>query len=46
MLSRVLVAGCNIHYPTDSSLLWGSWRVMVRMLHRAHKRRPLPGVTK
>lgn len=25
----------NIHYPTDSSLLWDSWRVLVRWIRRA-----------
>jgi IS5 family transposase len=29
------VVEANIHYPTDSSLLWDSWRVLVRMLRAA-----------
>jgi IS5 family transposase len=32
------VVEANIHYPTDSSLLWDSWRVVARLLRRAHKR--------
>jgi IS5 family transposase len=32
------VVEANIHYPTDSSLLWDSWRVTARLLRRAHKR--------
>jgi len=27
----------NIHYPTDSSLLWDSWRVLYRLLEKARK---------
>lgn len=27
----------NIHYPTDASLLWDSWRVAARLLKRARK---------
>jgi IS5 family transposase len=29
------VVESNIHYPTDSSLLWDTWRVTTRMLGRA-----------
>ena len=29
------VVESNIHYPTDSSLLWDSWRVASRLLKRA-----------
>jgi len=29
------VVEANIHYPTDSSLLWDSWRVTARLLKRA-----------
>ena len=29
------VVESNIHYPTDSSLLWDTWRVATRMLKRA-----------
>lgn len=32
------VIEANIHFPTDSSLLWDSWRVVARQLRRAHKR--------
>ena len=32
----------NIHYPTDSSLLWDSYRVLVRLLRRV--RREYPGL--
>lgn len=32
------VIEANIHYPTDSSLLWDSWRVLARELRRARKR--------
>lgn len=32
------VVEANIHFPTDSSLLWDSWRVAARLLRRAHKR--------
>ena len=35
------VVEANIHYPTDSSLLWDAWRVASRWLGRA---RPRPGV--
>ena len=31
------VVEANIHYPTDSSLLWDSWRVTARLLKRARK---------
>ena len=31
------VVECNIHYPTDSSLLWDAWRVASRILQRARK---------
>jgi IS5 family transposase len=30
----------NIHYPTDSSLLWDSYRVLVRLLRRVRKEYP------
>ena len=29
------VVESNIHYPTDSSLLWDTWRVATRLLERA-----------
>lgn len=29
------VVECNIHWPTDSSLLWDTWRVASRILRRA-----------
>jgi len=29
------VVEADIHWPTDSSLLWDSWRVLVRLLRRA-----------
>jgi len=32
------VIEANIHFPTDSSLLWDSWRVLARELRRAQKR--------
>jgi IS5 family transposase len=32
------VVEANIHYPTDSSLLWDSWRVASRLLRRARER--------
>ena len=32
------VVEANIHYPTDSSLLWDSWRVTTRLLKRARER--------
>jgi IS5 family transposase len=36
------VTEANIHWPTDASLLWDSWRVLTRLVRRA---RPLvPGV--
>lgn len=35
------VVEANIHYPTDSSLLWDSWRVFHRLLKKA--RESLPG---
>ena len=31
------VVESNIHYPTDSSLLWDSWRVAARLLERGRK---------
>ena len=31
------VVESNIHYPTDSSLLWDTWRVATRLLHRARE---------
>jgi IS5 family transposase len=30
----------NIHYPTDSSLLWDTWRVATRLLQRAREISP------
>lgn len=30
----------NIHYPTDSSLLWDSYRVLVRLLRAVRERAP------
>ena len=30
----------NIHYPTDSSLLWDTWRVATRLLRRAREISP------
>jgi len=32
------VVEASIHYPTDSSLLWDSWRVTARLLRRARER--------
>ena len=32
------VVETNIHYPTDSSLLWDTWRVAVRLLKRGRRR--------
>jgi IS5 family transposase len=32
------VVEANIHYPTDSSLLWDSWCVSARLLRRARER--------
>ncbi len=32
------VVEANIHYPTDSALLWDSWRVASRLLRRARER--------
>jgi transposase, IS5 family len=29
------VVAANIHYPTDASLLWDTWRVATRLLRRA-----------
>jgi IS5 family transposase len=34
------VVETNIHYPTDSSLLWDTWRVASRWLRRARKIEP------
>jgi len=34
------VVEANIHYPTDSSLLWDSHRVLCRLLRTARKRAP------
>ena len=34
----------NIHYPTDSSLLWDSFRVLARVLRRVQKELPTLGV--
>lgn len=31
------VVECNIHWPTDSSLLWDVWRVASRLLKRARE---------
>lgn len=31
------VVESNIHYPTDASLLWDTWRVASRLLNRARK---------
>jgi IS5 family transposase len=31
------VVESNIHYPTDSSLLWDTWRVATRLLERARE---------
>jgi IS5 family transposase len=31
------VVESNIHYPTDSSLLWDAWRVTTRLLQRARE---------
>ena len=31
---------CNVHYPTDSSLLWDTWRVASRILQRGRKLDP------
>lgn len=30
----------NIHWPTDSTLLWDSYRVLSRLLHRLRKNQP------
>jgi len=38
--SDTTVVESNIHYPTDSSLLWDSWRVSARLLRQARKRSP------
>jgi IS5 family transposase len=34
------VVESNIHYPTDSSLLWDTWRVTSRLLKRANEIAP------
>ena len=34
------VVETNIHYPTDSSLLWDSFRVLSRLLRRAQEEHP------
>ena len=34
----------NIHYPTDSSLLWDSFRVLTRLLRRVQKELPELGL--
>jgi IS5 family transposase len=34
------VVECNIHWPTDSSLLWDTWRVASRILQRGRKLDP------
>jgi len=31
------VVECNIHHPTDASLLWDTWRVATRLLKRARE---------
>jgi len=31
------VVESNIHYPTDSSLLWDTWRITTRLLERARE---------
>ena len=35
----------NIHYPTDSSLLWDGYRVLVRILRRIKKENPGLGLS-
>jgi len=35
----------SIHYPTDSSLLWDSFRVLARVLQRVQKENPAMGLT-
>lgn len=34
------VVEANIHYPTDTSLLWDSWRVLARLLRHARDLAP------
>lgn len=34
------VVECNIHWPTDNSLLWDTWRVASRILRRARGLQP------
>ena len=34
------VVESNIHWPTDSSLLWDSWRTLYRLLRHASERQP------
>jgi len=34
------VVETNIHYPTDSTLLWDSWRTLVRILRAARDEHP------
>jgi len=34
------VVETTIHYPTDSSLLWDSWRVLARLLRQGRERIP------
>jgi IS5 family transposase len=34
------VVESTIHYPTDASLLWDSFRVLYRLLHQARERSP------
>ena len=34
------VVECNIHWPTDSSLLWDTWRVASRILQRGRTEEP------
>jgi IS5 family transposase len=38
--SDTTVVESNIHYPTDASLLWDTWRVASRLLKRARKIAP------
>lgn len=39
----VTLVETNIHYPTDSSLLWDSWRVLSRLLGRARSESAVVG---
>lgn len=38
--SDTTVVESNIHYPTDASLLWDTWRVASRLLKRAREMAP------